>query len=79
MFLCVIFLQILSWCEVGVCQDTAKASCSLRVGELGAKHDNKDSRAGALSAPRYPRELSRASLGMAAMDSPEPGSYMGMR
>ena len=78
MFLCINFLQILSWCEVGECQDTAKASCSLRAGELGAKHDN-DSRAEALSAPCYPSEPSRTSLGMAAKDSPEPRSYMEMR
>jgi len=79
MFLSIIFLQILSWCEVGECQDTAKASCSLRVGELGAKCDNKGSRAMALSAPCYLSEESRTSLGMAANDSPESGSCVGMR
>lgn len=58
-----IFLQILSWCEVGECQDTVKASCSLQFEQLGAKHYNKDSRAEALSATCYPSEATRASQG----------------
>lgn len=64
---------------MGECQDTAKASGSLRAGELGAKHDDRDSRAGALPAQCYLREAGRASLGRAAKDSPGSGSHMGMR
>lgn len=76
MFLCIIFLQILSWCEAGECQDTAKASCSLQLGERGDKRDDKESRARALC---YRSEPSRTNLGMAAQDSPEPRLCVGMR
>lgn len=64
---------------MGECQDTAKASGSLRARELGAKHDDRDSKAGALPAPCYLSETGRASLGRAAKDSLGLGSHIGMR
>lgn len=48
---------------MGECQDTAKASGSLRARELGAKHDDRDSKAGALPAPCYLRQVGPAWAG----------------